>query len=161
LVTFRTRQKAFSSLILTIEAAHHFFNVTHSLGFKISTGHRFLGGFIGDASSRDEFVSSKIANWIHGKKELTAVARLKYPHAAYTGITKCLQHKWTFTQRVIPDVDHLFQPLEDEITNNFLPALFGDPPSTMDDNLRLLTALPVKCAGLALLNPVSSHHKRN
>ena len=99
-----------------MEAAHQFFNVTHGLGFKISSGHRFLGGFIGDTSSRDEYVSSKIADWVHGAKELAAVARLKYPHAAYTGITKCLQHKWNFTQRVIPGVDNLFKPLEDETT---------------------------------------------
>jgi hypothetical protein len=137
-------------------AAHHFFNVTHRLGFKISTGHRFLGGFIGDSTSRDEFVSSKVADWIHGTRELAAVARLKYPHAAYTGISKCLQHKWNFTQRVIPGVDNLFLPLEEEIANNFLPALFGDPLSSLDKNLRLLTALPVKHAGLALPNPVST-----
>ncbi|OEU07108.1 hypothetical protein FRACYDRAFT_251843 [Fragilariopsis cylindrus CCMP1102] len=136
--------------------SHHFFNETHGLGFKISTGSRFLGGFIGDTTSRDEYVSTKIADWIHGTKELAAVARLKHPHAAYTGITKCLQHKWSFTQRVIPGIDDLFQPLEDELTNNLLPALFGDPPSTMDDKLRLLTALPVKHAGLALPNPVTS-----
>ena len=151
---------ASKSILIThpdrLEAAHKFFNETHRLGFIISKGHRFLGGFIGDATSRDEFVSSKVADWIHGTKELAEVARLKYPHVAYTGISKCLQHKWTFTQRVIPGVGNLFTPLEEEISNNFLPALFGEPSSSLDDNLRLLTALPVKSAGLALPNPVSS-----
>ena len=81
-----------------VVAAYQFFNKTHGLGFKISTGPRFLGGFIGDANSRDEYVSTKIANWIHGTKELAAVARLKFPHAAYADMTKCLQQKWSFTQ---------------------------------------------------------------
>jgi hypothetical protein len=64
-------------------------------------------------------------------------------------------NQWTFLQRVVPDIDDLFKPLEDMITSSFLPALFGASQDSCSD-LRTLLALPVKLAGLAVPNPVST-----
>jgi hypothetical protein len=128
----------------------------YGLGFRVCSGHRYLGGFIGDASSRDEFVSSKISSWTQTVRQLSLVASEKYSHSAYTGYTKLLQHQWTFLQRVIPNIDVLFQPLENEIISSFIPALFGASSQESCDDLRPLLALPVKSAGLAAPNPVST-----
>ena len=34
--------------------------IFHDLGIQVVTGHRFLGGFIGNHSKRDEYVMSKV-----------------------------------------------------------------------------------------------------
>jgi hypothetical protein len=84
------------------------------------------------------------------------VASGKYSHSAYTGYTKSLQHQWTFLQRVVPNIDDMFQPLEDMINSSFIPALFGTSSQGSVEDLRPLLALPVKLAGLAVPNPVST-----
>ena len=33
------------------------------LGIQVVTGHRFLGGFLGSRSDRDEYVMSKVRKW--------------------------------------------------------------------------------------------------
>jgi hypothetical protein len=54
------------SIIVTpaskLEFAEQHFNSTYDLGFSVCTGHRYLGGFIGDSVSRDEYVSSEISS---------------------------------------------------------------------------------------------------
>jgi hypothetical protein len=131
-------------------------NQSYGLGFRVCSGHRYHGGFIGDASSRDEFVSSKISSWTQTVRQLSLVASEKYSHSAYTGYTKSLQRQWTFLQRVISNINVLFQPLENEIISSFIPALFGASSQESCDDLRPLLALPVKLAGLAVPNPVST-----
>ena len=56
--------------------------------------------------------------------------------------------KWAFVQRVTPDIDDAFGPVEKALRNNFLAELFkvlgkGAPE-------RGVTRLPVKQSGLAL-----------
>jgi hypothetical protein len=139
-----------------LEYAEQHFNQTYDLGFKICSGHRYLGGFVGDSASRKEYVSSKISTWVQTVGQLSMVASEKYSHSAYTGYTKSLQHQWTFLQRVVPNIDDMFQPLEDMINSSFIPALFGTSTQESVDDLRPLLALPVKLAGLAVPNPVST-----
>jgi hypothetical protein len=135
--------------------AEQHFNSTYVLGFIVCTGHQYLGGFIGDSTSRNEYVSSKISSWTQTVQQLSLVASEKYSHSAYTGYTKSLQHQWTFLQRVVPDIDNLFKPLEDMISSSFLQTLFGASQDSCRD-LQTLLALPVKLAGLAIPNPVST-----
>jgi hypothetical protein len=138
-----------------LEIAEQHFNSTYDLGFSICTGHQYLGGYIGDSTSRNKYVSSKISSWTQTVQQLSLVASEKYSHSAYTGYTRSLQHQWTFLQRVVPDIDNLFKPLEGMISSSFLPALFGASQDSCSD-LRTLLALPVKLAGLAVPNPVST-----
>ena len=73
--------------------AHEFFNVHRRLGFEICTGTRYLGGWIGTEVSRDEYVTEKVLGWESTVKELAMVASQHYPHSAFTGLTKSLQHQ--------------------------------------------------------------------
>ena len=60
---------------------------------------------------------------------------------------------------VLPDIGPEFQPIEDAICSDFLPALLGmDAGAFANDNSkeRKLTALPVKFAGLSIPNPAQS-----
>jgi hypothetical protein len=67
------------------------------------------------ALSRDQIITNPITQLY----ALSLVASEKYSHSAYTGYTKTLQHQWTFLQRVVPDIDDLFKPLEDMISSSF------------------------------------------
>ena len=69
---------------------------------------------------------------------------------AYVGYCKGLQHRWTFTQRTIPGIADLFQPLEDVIRQKFIPALIGREISDIE---RRLFALPLRFGGLGIPDP--------
>ena len=47
------------------------------LGIQIVTGHRFLGGFIGDLDERWNFVINKVLQWSNHIRRLVAVASLQ------------------------------------------------------------------------------------
>ena len=51
------------------------------------------------------------------------------------------------------DVSHIFQPLEDSIRENLLPAIIGRKISDME---RRILALPVRFGGIGVLNPVET-----
>ena len=75
------------------------------LGVQVVTIHRFLGGFLGDTSARDEFFSCKIHQWV---SDITYLAQLAVPQpqVAFATLTNCLQGEWVYLQRVIPGVIH-------------------------------------------------------
>ena len=123
------------------------------MGFEICTGTRYLGGYIGCEDGRDKYITKKVLSWESTVRELAMVANQHYPHSAYTGLTKSLQHQWTYFQRVIPNIAHLFDPVENAITGSFIPAIYGE---TVGDSIRLLASLPVKYAGIAITNPVAT-----
>ena len=124
------------------------------LNFKVKTGDRYLGGFVGEDFTREEWLKDKISNWEYGIDQLAMVAA-NYPQSAYAGLQKSLQNEWQFLQRVTAGASHLFDPLEEVISKTFLPALFGEPRME-DTHRRPLAALPVKHAGLAIPNPTQT-----
>ena len=69
---------------------------------------------------------------------------ISQPQAAYAALTKC---EWIYLQRVIPDCDALFAPLENIIHSSFLPAMFGCEVSPLELEL---FSLPVRFGGLFL-----------
>jgi len=65
------------------------------------TGHRFLGGFIGSSSERDEYVMSKVCRWVESTSvDVLAKVAVTQPQLAYAAFSRSLQHKWTFLLRV-------------------------------------------------------------
>ena len=122
--------------------------------FQHKEGSRYIGGFIGTDASRDEWLRPQIETWTEGVKTLAKVAT-RYPQTAYAGLVKSLQTEWTYLQRVVPDIATHFNPIEDAIATDFLPALFD---SEAPD--RALTRLPVRLAGLGIPDPLL-HSQRN
>ena len=59
------------------------------LGVTVVTGHRFLGGFIGDQEGNDEYVKQKVQKWVQYVENLTKAAESQ-PQAAHAALTKCL-----------------------------------------------------------------------
>jgi hypothetical protein len=124
---------------------------------NITTGHRFLGGFIGTIPGQQEYLDSKVSHWEAAITRLAAVATI-YPQAAYCAYTKSLQMEWQFIQRVMDNNPDSFFMLEKTIQYSLIPALFAtDCPPPRD-----LTCLPRKAAGLGITNPLMTqehnHH---
>ena len=70
-----------------------------SVGFKVTRGARYLGGFIGTKEMKDQWIQSQVDNWVQGVK---AIAKIAYsqPHSAFVGLRLSLQSEWTHLQRV-------------------------------------------------------------
>ena len=133
-----------------VERAKEYFRDLH---FKVTTGSRYLGGFVGTRSSCEEYVQGKVLSWETSIKDLSQAGE-KYPQSTYVGLQKCLQNEWQFLHRVIPDIGNLFAPIEDALNKHFFPALAGKVD--ISEIPRKLFALPVKFAGMAIPNPITS-----
>ena len=60
-----------------------------------------------------------------------AQVAVNLPQAAYIGFVKCKQAEWQDLQRVVADIAHLFEPLEEAIRTYLLPALLGMQPNDL------------------------------
>ncbi len=124
------------------------------MGFKVVTGNRYLGSFLGDSSKRDEWIMKKIDQWILGIQKLAVAARSN-PQCAYIALQKSLQQQWQYLQRTTENISELFIPIQRAIHDTFLPALFGETIA-LEDYRHELSQLSIKNCGLALPNPVES-----
>ena len=128
------------------DCAHH--------NFTRSDGTRYLGGFIGLANRRAEWLRPQIEEWAEGVRRLARVAR-RFPQTAFAGLSKSLQAEWQYALRVLPEVQRAFGPVEDALANDFLPALFDVDPAEIRERRDLL-ALPVKAGGIGVPDPTST-----
>ena len=71
-------------------------NICGSLRVQVVSGHRFVGGFIGDSVQRQDFLSWKVRDWNSRIQTLAAVASSQ-PQAVYAALTKIQQFEWMFT----------------------------------------------------------------
>ena len=65
------------------------------MGIKIVTGSRYLGGFVGEQETENQWVRTKVERWEESVSNLAGVAR-KHPQSAYAGLQKSLQQEWAF-----------------------------------------------------------------
>ena len=93
------------------------------LGNRVVTGHRYLGGFIGDADAEMGWLREKIWGWTESVKLLAGVAH-KHPQSTYAGLQKHLQQEWAFVQSVTPGVGDAFGLVGGVLREIFVPALF-------------------------------------
>ena len=94
------------------------------LTIKYSRGRKYLGGFIGSADSKEDWLNEKVADWADAVETLAKIA-VQYPQTAYAGFVFCLQAEWQYVSRVVPDTAAFFQPLEVCMWKYFCPALIG------------------------------------
>ena len=133
-----------------IETANGLF---HDSGVKITTeGERHMGAVVGSNDFKEQYVKSKIEKWVADVEELTKIANDE-PQAAYSSFTKAISHRWTYVQRTIPNIDHLFTPLEDAIKDKLIPAIIGRQISDVE---RKIVALPVRMGGMGIRDPTKS-----
>lgn len=86
--------------------------------------------------------------------ERLAVIAREQSQAAYAAFTRAVQNKWLYLQRVVPNCDFLFLTLENKITYDLLPSIFGCETSS---NERSIFSLPTRLGGLKIIiNPTES-----
>ena len=115
-------------------------------------GKRHLGATLGANTFTEEYISSKVREWVKEITHLSAVA-ITQPHAAYAAFTHGLSSHWTYISRTIPGIQDLLHPLETAIHQHFIPALTGREACSSAE--RDLLALPVRLGGMGLVNPLS------
>jgi len=135
-------------------AAQAFFS---TLGLMVCSGHRYLGGFIGESHKLDFWLLPKIDHWLLGIHQLTQAAQ-QYPHAAYAALQRSLQMEWQYLQWVVKDCKPFFSPLKDALFTDFLDACFSTPLAASDP-CKALAPLPVKLSGLAIYDPLASAYR--
>ena len=148
-----------SKTVLIIKDAKMFSQakkIFNGSGIKLTVeGERHLGAAIGSSSFRESYVTDKVFKWTKDVEELAEIAK-EEPQAALSAFTKGLSHRWTFVQRTIANISHLFEPLEMAIRDMLIPALTGKQVSDIE---RELFSLPVRYGGLGLINPVESANR--
>jgi hypothetical protein len=107
--------------------------------FQITTGCRYLGGFVGEALR--SWLEEKVQFWTAAICEITSTSK-NFPQSAYSGLQKSLQQEWKLVQRVFKDGRASFTAVEEALSQAFLPSLFDDIFDDGDPRRKLAT-LPV------------------
>ena len=139
-----------SCLIVKEEKKDQAMEIFKDTGIMITTeGQKHLRAVIGSPEFKSTFTKNLVDKWVLELQELSKIAKTE-PHAAYSNFVFSFKMKWNYYMRTIPNLrDHL-QPLEDIISNDFVPSLFG---CKVKDLVRRLIALPPKLGGMGITNP--------
>ena len=125
------------------------------LEIQFTRGHRYLGGFLGSASSKEAWVKDKVDIWARAVSRLAGVA-LQYPQSAYAGFCFSLQMEWGYLSRVEPGIAPLLEPIETAIREELLPALFDVPADKIGGEFRETLGLSVRNGGIGVRNPIAT-----
>ena len=140
-------------IVKTPELLEHAREVFGESGIAIVLeGERHLGAVIGTNEFKESYVRNKIDNWVKDVEQLSTIAQNE-PQIALSAYTKALCMRWSFTQRTISNISHLFQPLEASLSEKLIPAIVGRKVSDIE---RRILALPVRFGGLGILNPMET-----
>ena len=116
----------------------------------ISSGHRYLGGFVGDKDLERAWVVDQVEECKDAITALGEAAKF-VPQAAFSSMQRSLQQEWTYVMRVAPLIGELFHPVEQAIHHNFFRPLLG---SDISDTLRAWTTTLMKLGGFSVPNPL-------
>ena len=123
------------------------------IGITISaTGERHMGAWVGSTAHKEKYVSEKVSDWVRDIEELSRLAKDE-PQAVYACYTKAISHRWSYVQRTIPEISHLFSPLEEVIQGKLIPSLIGRKINAVE---REIFSLPIRYGGMNIKNPVET-----
>lgn len=74
-----------------------------------SQGQMYIVSFIECGTFKEEFIQAKVHTWVSAVGVFTKLV-VNYPQAVYTGYTPCLQGKWQYLCRVMPDITPFWSP---------------------------------------------------
>ncbi len=100
---------------------------------------RHIGAAVGLHALKEAYFNEKVQIWCSDLNALCKIAQIQQPHAQYAGYIHGFKHKFNYFLRTIPNTSALLQPIEDIITHQFLPNLFGSEISADDHCLFLPT----------------------
>ena len=120
-------------------------------GVQVTTrGVKHLGAPLGDRDYVKEYVSAQVMQWV---KELALLSHMakSQPHLAYCALTQGMVGKWLYLSRTVSGISEQFQPLENLLRSDLIPAITG--LSSPADNIRDLFSLPCNLGGLGIMKP--------
>jgi len=82
-------------LVVAPEFVEEAAKVFEGYAVNIVTGHKLLGGFIGDELETEKWLQQKINIWINSIKCI-ARAAVQQPQTAHVALTKSIQNEWGF-----------------------------------------------------------------
>ena len=109
-------------------------------------GKRHLGASVGSNKFTIQYMESKVNDWLNQLKNLNEIARAQ-PQVTYSAYIHGFQHKYTYFMRTIPNISTFLQPIEDFLTDTFIPTLFG---SSISRTERELFSLSTRLGGLGI-----------
>ena len=134
-----------SYIVVNVRSVERANTIFGPLGVNVVTSHRFLGGVVGDRDGRNEFLRSQVDGWSDILDHLS-----EQPQAAYAALTKSIQNKWQFVQRLVPNCKQALAVIEHKLCSSVLPSIFGCEISSQE---RCIFSLPTRFGGLHVLNP--------
>ena len=102
-------------------------------------GRKYLGGFVGSAEGKTEFMKETVREWCDEVRLLAQIAKSE-PQAAFTAFVGGYKHKLTYKIRTIDGLESHLQQLDHVIDSVFIPAISEGHQCTKDE--RLLLSLP-------------------
>ena len=111
---------------------------------KITTeGRRHLGAVIGSTNYKEEYCNEKVNRWREEIEALSDIAKSQ-PHSAYVAFTKGFKSKFTYFMRTISSFEDYVNPIEEAISELFLPALFGQEEPLPEELHEVITLSPAQ-----------------
>ena len=68
-------------------------------GFRVCTGARYLGGYIGDDESKRNWLRERTLTWEKNIKTTRKTVG-KHPKESYATVVRAIQSQWIFIQQV-------------------------------------------------------------
>ena len=91
--------------------------------FRVCTGARYIGGYIGDDDYERDWLRDSTLMWEKNINTIRETAG-KYPQESYAAVVHSIQSEWIFLQRVTWDTGDSFTGVENMIRETFPPCLF-------------------------------------
>ena len=150
-------QASKSWLIIKPEVEGKAENIFHGSGVQITTeGKCHLGASLGSTKYNEEYLSSKVNEWIAQLRILSQIARTQ-PQAAYSAFTTGFQHKISFCMRTISGASTQLRRLEEVVQSKFISAITGGVFCNKME--KKLIVLPPKLGGLDI--PIFAEIRNN
>lgn len=95
---------------------------------------------VGDQAGMANHIEQCVSDWSSLLQKLVLIAETQ-PQLAYSALTRSVQCKWTYFQKVTPDCCPFFESLERTVTEKLLPSIFGceiSPSECMLFSLRVV-----------------------
>ena len=110
-------------------------------------GKRHLGAVLGSSKFHDEYCDDLVSNWVKELTVLCEIAKTK-PQCAYTAYVKGYRSKFAYFLRTISNFSELLSPVDNLISETFIPTLFGT--SIQLEDYREILSLNISDGGMGI-----------
>ena len=128
-------------------------------GFKVCTGVRYLGDYIGDDKYNGDWMRERTLTW---DKNIIMIRKTtgEYSQESYAAVARAIQSESIFLQHVTWDTGGALAKVEKMLQETFLPCLLFGNTKTFLPIEGYLSTKPINKSVLVLLNPATPAKKK-